>query len=62
MVENILGKGENVGLPAFSPFPKMFSKTLTFLRGLLKVGTVWVKGLKLVLNKIPNLELIKDHL
>ena len=25
-VENIVGKGENAGLPAFSPFPTMFSK------------------------------------
>ena len=24
--ENIVGKGENAGLPAFSPFPTMFSK------------------------------------
>ena len=26
MEENIVGKGENAGLPAFSPFPKMFSE------------------------------------
>ena len=25
-VENIVRKGENAGLPAFSPFPTMFSK------------------------------------
>ena len=25
-VENIVGKGENAGLPAFSPFPTMFQK------------------------------------
>ena len=25
-MENIVGKGENAGLPALSPFPKMFSK------------------------------------
>ena len=25
-VVNIVGKGENAGLPAFSPFPTMFSK------------------------------------
>ena len=28
-VENIVGKGENVGLPAFSPFPTMFSKSVS---------------------------------
>ena len=27
-VENIVGKGENAGYPAFSPFPTMFSKGL----------------------------------
>ena len=27
-VENIVGKGENAGNPAFSPFPTMFSKGL----------------------------------
>ena len=27
-VENIVGKGENCWLPAFSPFPTMFSKGL----------------------------------
>ena len=27
-VENTVGKGENAGLPAFSPFPAMFSKGL----------------------------------
>ena len=25
-VENTVGKGENAGLPAFSPFPTVFSK------------------------------------
>ena len=25
-VENIVGKGEKAGLPAFSPFPTIFSK------------------------------------
>ena len=30
-IENIVGKGENAGLPAFSPFPTMFSKVF-FLR------------------------------
>ena len=29
-VENIVGKGENAELPAFSPFPTMFSKYYFF--------------------------------
>ena len=29
-VKNIVGKGENVGLPVFSPFPTMFSKPRCF--------------------------------
>ena len=27
VLENIVEKGENAGLPAFSPFPSMFSKS-----------------------------------
>ena len=44
--ENIAGKGENAGnfifllLPAFSTFPIMFSKCLSF-SGSLKVKIVW---------------------
>ena len=30
MVENIVGKGENAGLPAFSHFFTMFSKDFCF--------------------------------
>ena len=30
-LEHIVGRGENAGLPAFSPFPAMFSKGF-FLR------------------------------
>ena len=30
MVENIVGKGGNAGLPAFSPFPTMFSEAFPF--------------------------------
>ena len=29
-VENIMGKGENAGIPAFSPFPTIFSKAFYF--------------------------------
>ena len=29
-VENIMRKGENAGLPAFSPFLMMFSKSFCF--------------------------------
>ena len=29
-VENMMGKGENAGLPAFSPFPIMFSKGFSY--------------------------------
>ena len=29
-VENTVGKGENAGLPAFSPFPTVFSKAFFF--------------------------------
>ena len=39
-VENMVGRGENAGFPAFSPVPTMFTKGL-FLRGSLKVGIVW---------------------
>ena len=28
ITENIVGKGENAGSPAFSPFPSMFSKSI----------------------------------
>ena len=35
--ENIVGKGENAGLPAFSPFPSMFSKRF-FTQGRQKSG------------------------
>ena len=38
-VENIVGKGENAGLPAFSPFPTMSSTA--FFPEAFKVGTVW---------------------
>ena len=36
-VENIVGKGAKCWLPAFSPFPTMFSKTS--FQGPLKPGT-----------------------
>ena len=29
-LENKVGKGENAGIPAFSPFPIMFSKAFFF--------------------------------
>ena len=29
-IENIVEKGENAGLPAFSPFPTMFSRAFFF--------------------------------
>ena len=35
-LENVVGKGENVGYRYFSPFPAIFSKGL--LSGSLKVG------------------------
>ena len=38
-VEDIVGKGENAGLPAFSPFPTMFSKG--FFYRVIKVMIVW---------------------
>ena len=38
-VENIEGKGENAGQPAFSPFPAMFPKAF-FSRGV-KRTTIW---------------------
>ena len=47
--ENILGKGKKCWLPAFFPFPKMFSSFSHFLKcfqifsslGLLKIRIVW---------------------
>ena len=38
-VENISGKNRKCYLPAFSPFPKMFSKPPS--SGSLKFGIVW---------------------
>ena len=43
-VENIMGKGDNAGLPAFSPFATMFSKAF-FSRGVKSRDRV-VKGLR----------------
>ena len=40
-LENIVGKGENAGLPAFSPFPTLFSKGFFLRPGSLKVRIVW---------------------
>ena len=47
-------------LPAFSPFPTMFSNTL-FPWGLLKVGIVWEK-VKACSNVLSNTEKIKVRL
>ena len=43
-VENIMGKGENVGLPAFSPFPTIFSRAFYFK--VMKSHVFLGKGLK----------------
>ena len=39
-VENIVGKGENAGKPAFYPFPTMFSKGFFFKKGLCSAGLI----------------------
>ena len=46
-VENIVGKGENVGYQHFLLSPQSFQKTS--LLGLLKVGIVWYR-----INSLPN--------
>ena len=40
MVENIVGKGENAGKPAFSSFPTMFSKDF-FIKVIKSRENVW---------------------